>query len=201
MWIDMFFETLWKAPGWRSGRARRGRLRTSVLMGKCRCIGTVGEYRARLGRRRGDRRAQRRRTGWRAVWRDMTIPFAQARAATAPPAAAARGSAKREDKESLAFASRTALRRLACCEGRQGSAGIAARGGGCRLTTREPDFSDRLARHRGVLRQTRRQHQCGLRLWWKDYSGLWCGRKAAVGGGWGGVTASGRGCQGGSTAG
>ena len=78
---------------------------------------------------------------------------------------------------------------------RQGDddAALAGRGGGCRLTTREPHFSDRLARHRGVLLQLRRQHQCGLRLW--------CGRKPAVGGGWGGVTASGRGCRGGSTAG
>ena len=42
----------------------------------------------------------------------MTIPFAQARAAAAPPAAPARGSTKREDKDSLTVASPAAIRRL-----------------------------------------------------------------------------------------
>ena len=44
----------------------------------------------------------------------MTIPFAQARAAAAPPVAPARGSAEREDKASLTVASPAAVRRLDC---------------------------------------------------------------------------------------
>jgi len=55
---------------------------------------------------------------WGTRWVHSRQRFRRACAAAATPAAPARGSTKREDKDSLTVASRTAARRLGCRGGR-----------------------------------------------------------------------------------